>query len=924
MKCGCGVAAVISATDKTGQDTSTKSTVVSCPRSKERSDPVEIPQIQNTTEANTSATDKTGQDSSTESTVVSCSTSKESSDPVEIPQIQCTTKQKKKIEKCGKPIRRKLENKTNPTNKTDQDRSTKSTIATCSRSEERSDLVEIPQIQNTTEANTSATDKTGQDSSTESTVVSCSRSEDSDTMEIPPIPNATKGKKKFENSIQETRPDLKNLTKSLNSTAKCYKAKNAVSRIRNYTSSDDTLYELSESDFVPSSPSSSDDEMLSSEIEPPKKKKKSLAKKHQPVTSSVRDPPTKQKKSHAERDQPLASSDEEPSTSISESDIKVIQTNNDGVIRKYDKKQFCLYCGSKQARLSRHWFTKHAEEREVIQIQSLKSDKAARLNCMAKLRNLGNHAHNCEVLRQGKGEFLVTYRPRGLMSASAYLPCEHCFCYLSKRELWRHRCKLKSKDIQKGGRVAARSLLLLPTPKGISKQVNEILNGMVDGPVKMVARGDDMIVKFASKLFLRHGLEQKEYVRAKIRELSRLLLIVRTNESLGECSIQDCIHPAMFGNVVSAVRNVAGFDDSTQSYQTPSLALKLGHSLRKCAKILKGKAIEQQNNELLKNADDFFELCTLEWSDEVSSNALKTLHGRKRNKAKLLPLASDTLKLNEHLSSESKKAKEELRTNADSNVSVLYRKLSELTLARIIVFNRRRQGEVSKMKQVDFTSRPQGAMSNDVLHSLSRLEQELCRIFERVEIIGKRGRTVPVLLDKEIQDSLSLLLPLRMRAGVPEDNTYLFPCSNYGSMGHIRGSDCVRKFALACGADHPSTLTSTNFRKHIATMSQMLSLKPNELDLLAQYLGHDISVHREFYRLPQDTLQLAKISKLFLMMDSGNITGSSNIYGKSLDEAAASINTGNSFPYWLQKACPWYSSIFPSSYPAQLQFTPLF
>ena len=77
----------------------------------------------------------------------------------------------------------------------------------------------------------------------------------------------------------------------------------------------------------------------------------------------------------------------------------------------------------------------------------------------------------------------------------------------------------------------------------------------------------------------------------------------------------------MFRNVVSAVRNEAGFHESTQSYATPSLALKLGHTLRKCAKILKGKAIEQQNNDLLKNSNDFFELCTIEWSDEVSSNA---------------------------------------------------------------------------------------------------------------------------------------------------------------------------------------------------------------------------------------------------------------------------------------------------------------
>ena len=108
----------------------------------------------------------------------------------------------------------------------------------------------------------------------------------------------------------------------------------------------------------------------------------------------------------------------------------------------------------------------------------------------------------------------------------------------------------------------------------------------------------------------------------------------------------------------------------------------------------------------------------------------KTLHEQKRNEAKLLPLASDTMKLNEYLSVESKKVKGKLSANADDNVPGLWRKLSKLTLARIIVFNRRRQGEVSNMKQVDSATRPQGPMCNDVLQALPRQEQELCRIFE--------------------------------------------------------------------------------------------------------------------------------------------------------------------------------------------------
>lgn len=46
-------------------------------------------------------------------------------------------------------------------------------------------------------------------------------------------------------------------------------------------------------------------------------------------------------------------------------------------------------------------------------------------------------------------------------------------------------------------------------------------------------------------------------------------------------------------------------------------------------------------------------------------------------------------------------------------------------------------------------------------------------------------------------------------------------------------------------------------------------------------MGHDIRVHREYYRLSDETTQLAKISKLLISLDKGNLT---SIKGKNLDE----------------------------------------
>lgn len=100
-------------------------------------------------------------------------------------------------------------------------------------------------------------------------------------------------------------------------------------------------------------------------------------------------------------------------------------------------------------------------------------------------------------------------------------------------------------------------------------------------------------------------------------------------------------------------------------------------------------------------------------------------------------------------------------------------------------------------------------------------------------------------------------------------NVYLFARPNCQS--HYRAQDCLRLYASQCGAQNPEHLKSTHLRKHVATLLQILNLKNNELDQVADFLGHDIRVHREYYRLPEATIQLAKISKLLMAMEKGHL-----------------------------------------------------
>ncbi|KAH3877487.1 hypothetical protein DPMN_001355 [Dreissena polymorpha] len=193
-----------------------------------------------------------------------------------------------------------------------------------------------------------------------------------------------------------------------------------------------------------------------------------------------------------------------------------------------------------------------------------------------------------------------------------------------------------------------------------------------------------------------------------------------------------------------------------------------------------------------------------------------------------------------------------------------YRELSEVTLAQLVLFNKRRAGEAERLEVKQFIEGVEHGKTvpEEVLESLSPLERKIVDVIDRVEIRGKRGRRVAILLPQILKKQVDVLVKCRSSANIDESNKYVL--ARPGKTP-IRSTDALRKYAALCGAKQPLTLTSTTgFRKHVATMSQMFNLKDNELDVLATFLGHDIRVHREYFRLPENTIQVNKLSFMII------------------------------------------------------------
>lgn len=128
-------------------------------------------------------------------------------------------------------------------------------------------------------------------------------------------------------------------------------------------------------------------------------------------------------------------------------------------------------------------------------------------------------------------------------------------------------------------------------------------------------------------------------------------------------------------------------------------------------------------------------------------------------------------------------------------------------------------GEVSKMTIESFKKRDQTELNRDIAACLSPLEQKLAKHFSRVEIVGKRGRKVAVLLNPEVVGATMLLLDRRDACGVHKDNPFPFGRPQCPPTSHYKEQDCIRIFSCNCGAKNPENLRSTHLRKHVATLS---------------------------------------------------------------------------------------------------------
>ncbi|XP_033751889.1 uncharacterized protein LOC117335804 [Pecten maximus] len=572
-------------------------------------------------------------------------------------------------------------------------------------------------------------------------------------------------------------------------------------------------------------------------------------------------------------------------------------------VRIYDNYHACYFCEKVVLHINEHLKT-HRNQDTVKNI--LNSDNPD----FTLLRKLGDDRHNRKKVEMKKGEIILARRPKGKFDVTEYGPCPDCreWVMLDHIKLHHKHCqihrktsvKTKRKDLVFQAQVLAGHVKNEPS----SLMSKEVLPIMTRDVISKTAQNDQLIMALGESWLRRNRgnpEKRKYYASTRMRLCARLILALPDVKSDEKTDLKDgnegdedvdleeqvpkaddpkglwCyLKPKHFDDLVlAAVKCAIPNADDEEDLLAPSNAIKLKYDLHrlinsKWAMIVKNGSAD---DEEARGCKTLRALMDLEWGEKVTRFARLVLARRKYEYKNELPSLKDIEQITKFLMKELNQLELAPRN---------FRRLVILCQARLLLYNKRRSGEVETIKLQCYASRSRS--SDDIDESLESdltpVERHLLESQEFLRVRGKRGRPVPVIIPPDVGRVLTYLADTdgRHKSGIVQGNPYLFPNSvNY----YARAYESVKSVCAELDLHAPHQITSVNMRKYMATLTQMMNLEKHQLEWVYNHLGHTKKVHREHYRQMSGLVERTQISKLLLVQDL-NLT--SKFQGKKLDD----------------------------------------
>lgn len=200
------------------------------------------------------------------------------------------------------------------------------------------------------------------------------------------------------------------------------------------------------------------------------------------------------------------------------------------------------------------------------------------------MRKKAHFDHNQNVLQTGQGTLLVEKGDRTDNQDNQsdtvvdYWGCPECLGFYHRKGIRAHvnKCN-KSKSAMRTVKSFYEAMLKTDP----ADKFSEVLTSMTDDEVGRAVKADATILKFGSELFEKYESNKVNHVSTKMREIGRVLVELRQRLNQPSLLIREAILELLFDNVIDATRSLCKLKPGQKASSVPSLALKVGHSMKK-------------------------------------------------------------------------------------------------------------------------------------------------------------------------------------------------------------------------------------------------------------------------------------------------------------------------------------------------------
>lgn len=527
-----------------------------------------------------------------------------------------------------------------------------------------------------------------------------------------------------------------------------------------------------------------------------------------------------------------------------------------GVYKRIQR--LCPFCKMPQSKLSRHLKTVHRDSAEVQRILSL--PKSHQRQQFALIRNRGIAERNREAAATKNCSSMEKIKKSAKGSETVH--CSKCHGSYSRAYFYRHRktCKKLARPILSS---------VLPYEKEESEGFLNILSSFQATEAGNLCRDDPTIRAVGKHLYLkdRSKVDKTDEVRKSVmgdmRNLAHLNIAfkeeVQNNGSTESSDVRSMFTIEKWSYLREAVDVVTSSNNAANIKY--GLKNNLYYLLQRSADILIGDALAKHDGEEeVKGLNKFVTLLRHNQNsvfgdskyliNKARQERLR-LPSRQPPEDKLMELRLYTINRIQFL------VTEEL-------TSTLFVELRNLACSRLTLFNARRGGEPCRMITENWTDREKwrGRMQ------INPDDGKLFRNMDVTYITGKGNHLVSILVPKDTSKALDILAnkTSRDRAGIPEENTFLFP--NVGSCRHVGGWDATDTVLKKSKIDCP-LINATNQRGRASTVYASFEVPSSERELFYKHMGHSADVNAGTYQRPLPVLTVTKVGKFLTDLDRG-------------------------------------------------------